>query len=192
MATISASGSDKPQIDLEVPVLSPRSSEICRQFGLDTAALRRLSAPREEAYWLSLCVNLSGERIGRSPYERMDVDVLRDAPEMIYNIPQPTFEEFVADERARTSTVDIRKRLAYVHSSQRGEQVITMLEERETKCGLMVRSEFVVGCDGARSAARQDFRIENEGENSEEMMMTIHFDADLKELIPHSPLFEQP
>ncbi|KAI5194262.1 hypothetical protein E4T38_09628 [Aureobasidium subglaciale] len=45
--------------------LSPRSLEICRQFGLDTNDIRNLGTPRSEAYW------------------------------MIHNIPQPTFEDFV-------------------------------------------------------------------------------------------------
>lgn len=62
--------------------LSPRSFEICRQFGLDTAALRRLGSPREDAFWVNFLTNLSGERIGVLPYERMDPEVLNDTPEV--------------------------------------------------------------------------------------------------------------
>ncbi|KAI5238523.1 hypothetical protein E4T42_08967 [Aureobasidium subglaciale] len=62
--------------------LSPRSLEICRQFGLDTNDIRNLGTPRSEAYWVNFITNLSGEHIGRLPYERMDVGVLKHTPEV--------------------------------------------------------------------------------------------------------------
>lgn len=62
--------------------LSPRSLEICRQFGLDTQKIRKLGTPRSEAYWVNFITNLSGEKVGRLPYERMDIDVLDDTPEV--------------------------------------------------------------------------------------------------------------
>jgi hypothetical protein len=64
--------------------LCPRSFELCRQFGLDTVALRKLGSPREDALWVNFLTNLTGERIGVLPYERMDVDVLDDTPEVSY------------------------------------------------------------------------------------------------------------
>lgn len=39
------------------------------------------------------------------PYERMDKEVLEDAPEMIHNITQPDFEQFVADSLGNPSDV---------------------------------------------------------------------------------------
>ena len=62
--------------------LSPRSLEICRQFGLDTNAMRKLGSPRGDAYWVNFLTNLSGERIGLLPYERMDKEVLDCTPEV--------------------------------------------------------------------------------------------------------------
>lgn len=62
--------------------LSPRSLEICRQFGLDTNLLRKIGTPRDEAYWVNFLVNLSRERIGTLPYERMDAAVLDCTPEV--------------------------------------------------------------------------------------------------------------
>lgn len=35
--------------------ICPRSLEICRQFGLDTNALRKLGSPRDDAYWVNFC-----------------------------------------------------------------------------------------------------------------------------------------
>ena len=62
--------------------LSPRSLEICRQFGLDVRRIRQLGSQRADAYWVNFLTNLTGERVGVLPYERMDVSVLDDTPEV--------------------------------------------------------------------------------------------------------------
>lgn len=62
--------------------ICPRSLELCRQFGLDTRALRQIGTSRDDAHWVNFLTNLSGERIGVLPYERMDPDVLNDTPEV--------------------------------------------------------------------------------------------------------------
>lgn len=62
--------------------ICPRSFELCRQFGLDTRALRQIGTSRDDAYWVNFLTNLSGERIGVLPYERMDPEVLDDTPEV--------------------------------------------------------------------------------------------------------------
>lgn len=64
--------------------LSPRSLEICRQFGLDTNQLRRLGTPRSEAYWVNFVTQLGKEPVGRLPYERMDPAVLQATPEVCF------------------------------------------------------------------------------------------------------------
>lgn len=61
--------------------LCPRSLEICRQFLLDTNKMRKLGSQRGDAYWVNFVTNLSGERIGVLPYERMDTAVLDCTPE---------------------------------------------------------------------------------------------------------------
>ncbi|EOO01155.1 putative fad binding domain-containing protein [Phaeoacremonium minimum UCRPA7] len=82
--------------------------------------MRKLGSPREDAYWVNFLTNLSGERIGVLPYERMDVDVLDDTPEMIHNIPQPVFEEFVARNLFHDSNNEIRKGVSYISSKEVG------------------------------------------------------------------------
>jgi FAD binding domain-containing protein len=62
--------------------LCPRSLEICRQFGLETNEIRKIGSPRDEAYWVNFLTDLSGERIGVLPYERMDPGVLDHTPEV--------------------------------------------------------------------------------------------------------------
>ncbi|KAK4541283.1 hypothetical protein LTR36_008199 [Oleoguttula mirabilis] len=163
--------------------LSPRSLEICRQFGLDTRALRRLGTPRDDAYWVNFITNLGGERIGVLPYERMDAEVLDDTPEMIHNIPQPDFEDFIATALAQTPSVELRKGVGFVSCQQTDAAVVTTVEERLSRRRYNVRSAYVVGCDGAKSAVREALGIVCEGEDSYETMMTIHFRADIRSVV---------
>ncbi|RFU74708.1 fad binding domain-containing [Trichoderma arundinaceum] len=168
--------------------LCPRSLEICRQFGLDTNAMRRIGSPRDDACWVNFVTNLSGERIGVLPYERMDADVLDSTPEltvqqMIHNIPQPDFEAFVAKQLEGDPNVKIRKNVAFLSCKQKGNEVFSTLEDRATKTRCVVRSRHVMGCDGASSAVRKDLGIECEGEDGFETMMTIHFKADLRPIV---------
>ncbi|RSL91330.1 hypothetical protein CEP51_000332 [Fusarium floridanum] len=122
--------------------LCPRSLEICRQYGLDTNAMRKLGAPREDANRVNFVTNLSGEHIGLLPYERMDSGVLEHTPEMLHNIPQPAFEQFVAKELEHDPNVEIRKNVAYVTSRQ---VFISTLEERSTKTQWQANLRPVVG-----------------------------------------------
>lgn len=62
--------------------INPRSLEILRQFGLGEARIRKLGTPRKDAYWVNFVTNLSGDAVGRLPYERMDTAVLDDTPEV--------------------------------------------------------------------------------------------------------------
>lgn len=163
--------------------LCPRSLEICRQFGLDTRTMRRLGSPRSDAFWVNFVTNLTGERIGRLPYERMDPAVLDATPEMIHNIPQPRFEEFIADQLRNDPNVEVRKGIGFVSCTQTDNQVISTVEERGTGRQHRISSRHVIACDGARSQVRKALNIDSEGEDGYETMMTIHFNADLRPVV---------
>lgn len=159
--------------------LSPRSLEICRQYGIDTNLLRRKGTSRGEARWVNFCTTLDNERIGRLPYERMDTAVLEDTPEMIHNIPQPAFETHLADLLSNSAYTSIHRGLAFVACHQDADGVTSILEERNTGRKREVHSRYLAGCDGAKSAVRSNLRVECDGETSVETMMTIHFKADI-------------
>ncbi|GKT59838.1 FAD binding domain-containing protein [Colletotrichum tofieldiae] len=61
--------------------LCPRTLEICRQYGLETNAIRRMGSPRRDACRVNFLMNLGVEAIGSLPYERMDVGVLEHTPQ---------------------------------------------------------------------------------------------------------------
>lgn len=105
---------------------------------------------------------------------------------MIHNIPQPAFEQFVADELAHDPNVEIRKGVSFVSAAQvrnssysnlcslyaqanslkNKDEVFTRVEERANGRQYVIRSQHVIACDGGRSAVRKMLEIECEGEDS--------------------------
>ncbi|KAJ5949705.1 FAD binding domain-containing protein [Penicillium verhagenii] len=163
--------------------LSPRSLEFCRQAGLDVNEIREIGSSRQDAYWVNFVTSLAGRRVGRLPYERMDHGVLNDTPTMIHNIPQPAFEDFISKRLSKTNLVEIRKNHSFMSLEQRDGFVVTKIEDRSSQREYSIKSQHVIGCDGARSAVRQFLGIASEGEETCETMMTIHFNADLRPVI---------
>lgn len=146
--------------------LSPRSLEICRQFGLDLEHIRSLGAQRDDAYWVNFLTTLSGDVVGRLPYERMDVGVLDYTPEMIHNISQPDFEQYVSEELSKLDNVEVRKGVSFVSLQDHGDSVTTTVEERASGRLYTLKSKFVIACDGAKSKVREFMGIQGEGEDS--------------------------
>ncbi len=62
--------------------INPRSLEILRQYGLGEKRIRSLGTPRTDGHWVNFVTSLSGEQVGRIPYERMDAAVLDHTPEV--------------------------------------------------------------------------------------------------------------
>ncbi|RAL13247.1 3-propionate hydroxylase [Aspergillus homomorphus CBS 101889] len=148
---------------------SPRSLELyCR-----------LGTCRQDAFWVNFVTHLSGEQVGRLPYERMDPEVLDDTPTMIHNVPQPDFEEYVRRKLVKNPSVEIRKNHSFVRLEDFGDYVIATIEDRAMQREYHVKCKHLVACDGAKSAVRRFLRVESEGEDSYETMMTIHINANL-------------
>ncbi|EMR63979.1 putative -dichlorophenol 6-monooxygenase protein [Eutypa lata UCREL1] len=103
--------------------------------------------------------------------------------QMIHNIPQPSFEQFVARELEKEAEVEIWKGASIVSCQQDNSTVTSVVEERATKRMWNVRSKHVIACDGARSKVREHLGIETDGENTYDTMMTIHFHADLRPVV---------
>ena len=146
--------------------LSPRSLEICRQFGLDMGRIRRLGTQRDDARWVNFQTTLSGIPLGRLPYERMDTEVLDVTPEMIHNVPQPAFEQYISEELKKQSTAQVWKGASFLSLEQKKDAVTTLLEDRGTGNTYKVESQFAIACDGARSQVREFVGIKTDHEDS--------------------------
>ncbi|KAK8846505.1 hypothetical protein IAR55_005591 [Kwoniella newhampshirensis] len=75
---------DRHLAHLEAPkahVISSRSLEVCRQYGLPASKIRSYGTSREDARWVRFVTNLSGEEVGILPFFRLEPDVLEYTPE---------------------------------------------------------------------------------------------------------------
>ncbi|KAM0747976.1 3-propionate hydroxylase [Meredithblackwellia eburnea MCA 4105] len=163
--------------------LSPRSLEICRQFGLSVSAIRSLGSPRDEARHVRFVASLSGMQVGTLPYERMDLDVLEHTPEMIHNIPQPEFEALLSKELKGNPLVEVRLGVTWVSCTQDGNVVVSTVEDSVSNTTYEIESKYVVACDGANSRVRKFLGVNMTGEDAYETLLTIHFNANLKKVV---------
>ncbi|KAJ5086585.1 Monooxygenase FAD-binding [Penicillium alfredii] len=163
--------------------INPRSLEILRQYGLGEKRVRQLGTSRADGSWVNFITSLSGDAVGRLPYERMDPAVLDDTPEMIHNIPQPVLEQELTSRIAEDPNITLHKGFSIHAVDQTDNQVLATVEERSTGRLLSIRSRYLVACDGRRSKVRELLGISSEGEDSEQTMMTIHFNANLRPVV---------
>ncbi|KAJ5407289.1 hypothetical protein N7465_008573 [Penicillium sp. CMV-2018d] len=163
--------------------INPRSLEILRQFDLGEKHVRQLGTSRDDSSSVNFLTNLCGDAIGRLPYERMDPAVLNDTPEMIHNIPQPALEQELSNFIAKDPNITLIKGFSIHAVEQTENEVVATIEERSTGQLYYTKSRHLIACDGRRSKVRELLGIESESEDSDQIMMTIHFNANLRPVV---------
>ncbi|CAI7572640.1 unnamed protein product [Penicillium discolor] len=163
--------------------INPRSLEILRQFDLGEKHVRQLGTSRDDSSSVNFLTNLCGDAIGRLPYERMDPGVLNDTPEMIHNIPQPALEQELSNFIAKDPNITLIKGFSIHAVEQTENEVIATIEERLTGQLYHTKSRHLIACDGRRSKVRELLGIKSESEDSDQTMMTIHFNANLRPVV---------
>jgi 2-polyprenyl-6-methoxyphenol hydroxylase-like FAD-dependent oxidoreductase len=91
---------------------------------------------------------------------------------MIHNIPQPQFEEFVAQQLPKT--VKILRNASFVSCEETDGLVHTTFEDRPSGELKTVSSNFVIACDGAKSKVRPYLGIECDGENACKLVLSAY------------------
>jgi 2-polyprenyl-6-methoxyphenol hydroxylase-like FAD-dependent oxidoreductase len=75
-------------------VVNPRTLEIFRGAGIDVDALRALATPRADGSEVVWMTDLTGEELGRLPYERQGDECLADTPTPLLNLSQHLLERW--------------------------------------------------------------------------------------------------
>ncbi|KAJ5385616.1 hypothetical protein N7517_003527 [Penicillium concentricum] len=163
--------------------INPRSLEILRQFELGEKRVRQLGTSRDDSSSVNFLTNLCEEAIGSLPYERMDPAVLDDTPEMIHNIPQPALEQELSNFIAKDPNITLLKGFSIHAVEQTENEVVATIEERSTGQFHQTKTRHLIACDGRRSKVRELLGIESESEDSDQTMMTIHFNANLRPVV---------
>ena len=167
--------------------LNPRSLEICRSIGLDLEAMKRRGTPAEDGGWVRFVTTLAGEEIGVMPYERQDEQVREVTPTPLINLAQPLFEDILLEELARSPLIELRRGLEWVGCEQTDDAVTSQVEDVETRERIPMAARYVIGADGAGSVVRRALGIEMVGDSASQGFITIHFSANLRDVVGDRP-----
>jgi 2-polyprenyl-6-methoxyphenol hydroxylase-like FAD-dependent oxidoreductase len=143
--------------------LNERSMEYCRWLGISEAIIN-IGFPDDHPRDTVYCTSLNGFVLGRDPMpSTRDRTPPPQTPEMLRKCPQHLFDPLLAEAVARTGKVDVRYRTSFHSLVQDSDGVTARLESSTGDPDLTIRSQYLIGCDGAGSSVRQAVGIPFEG-----------------------------
>ncbi|KAL2826237.1 FAD binding domain-containing protein [Aspergillus cavernicola] len=171
--------------------INPRSLEIFRQIGLDTAHLRRQGVSPEDGDTVRFVVSISGRELGTLPYERQGEGAMEITPEPLFNIPQPELEDFLLAAVVENTMISYYRGMQWesCHEPEgNGLSLASKVTERATGHSKVIESAYILDCGGANSRARQQLEIPflplPEYIQNEVHHVSIHMRADLTKFRP--------
>ena len=176
-----------PQTSPAAHVVNARTYEIFRQAGLDMDRIFAAGATKADAGHVNFVTRLGGDLIGRLPFERQGETCLDVTPTPLRNLSQHRLEPILADELCASSGAELRYRHQWEHAEEIDDGVVSRIVDLDTGESIVVRSRYVIGCDGAGSRVRALLDIEMVGPPLIQCYLMIHFAADLREFTAHRP-----
>jgi 2,4-dichlorophenol 6-monooxygenase len=170
-------------------ITNQRTMEALRDVGVEDTLLA-LGTPWEKMGNTTFCTSLAGEELGRIPSWGTDTarhaDYELQSPCTMLDAPQ-TITEPVLVQAAQERGARLRFDTEYLSHVQDDEGVTTSVRDRLTGREFTIRSQYLVGADGARSKVAADLDLPFEGPGAVAGAMSIVFEADLSHLVAHRP-----
>jgi 2-polyprenyl-6-methoxyphenol hydroxylase-like FAD-dependent oxidoreductase len=167
--------------------LNARSLEICDALGLPMDKIHEAATPSHEGACVRFVTNLTGREIGCLPYERQDDEVRAFTPWPLINIQQPLFEEILEAALAGAAHVRLQRELEWLDCEVLADSVVSTLRDHASGDEITIRSRYLIGADGAASRVRDAAGLKLVGPDALAHNITIHFEADLRELVKDRP-----
>ena len=170
-------------------ITNQRTMEFLRDMGCEEEAMS-VAVPQKYMGTNIFCTAISGEELGRvhawgtHPKRKADYDMA--SPCQIVDIPQTYMEPILLSNAAKRGA-DTLLNTEYISHTQDDTGVTTILKDRLSGEEFSVRSEYLIGADGARSKVAEDIGLPMEGQMAHAGSMNILFDADLSKLVEHRP-----
>ncbi|MEM9519665.1 MAG: FAD-dependent monooxygenase [Actinomycetota bacterium] len=168
-------------------VVNARTFEICRQAGIDMARIADACQNPTDAGHVNFLTSLTGDLIGRMPFERQGDENLALTPTPLRNLSQHRFEPLLADELRARDGAELRYAHRWDASVEDDDGVTSTITNLEDGTVLSVRSAFVIGSDGAGSRVRKQLDIEMVGPPLIQCTLAINFAADLRDVVADRP-----
>jgi 2-polyprenyl-6-methoxyphenol hydroxylase-like FAD-dependent oxidoreductase len=160
---------------------NPRTMEIFRQIGMDTAGLRK--DVRREALRVHFCSSMTGPQYGQ-------IEINEDSeycPEPFLNISQPRVEDYLRDLVTENKSITLVKGYEWRSCLENDDgTIVSDILVREFGEQRKITSKYLIGCDGSHSKTRAGLGIPFETlDNRPEApiyCVSAHFVADLSHL----------
>jgi 2-polyprenyl-6-methoxyphenol hydroxylase-like FAD-dependent oxidoreductase len=150
----------QPKMDL----VGIRTMEFCRRWGIVgdvEASLYDRDYPQDNVYLTSLI----GYEIGRQPMPSMRADTPPpESPQKRERCPQNMFDPILRKFAESQPGTRIMFKHKFVSFEQDHDGVTAKVVELDTNRELTIRARYLVGCDGGRSAVREQLGIPMRGQ----------------------------
>lgn len=170
-------------------ITNQRTMETMRDMGIEDVLMRE-ATPWEYMGNTTFCTSLSGEELGRIPSWGTDTvrhaDYELQSPTTMLDAPQ-TITEPIIVKAAQERGARVRFDTEYLSHVQDDSGVTTTVRDRLTGREYTIRSQYLIGADGARSKVAADLDLPFEGPGAVAGAMSIVFEADLSHLVAHRP-----
>jgi 2,4-dichlorophenol 6-monooxygenase len=170
-------------------ITNQRAMEFFRDMGVEDQ-VKADATPHELIGDTVFCTSIAGEELGRiltwgtSPARH--ADYVSASPTLNCDIPQNYLEPILVRNATARGT-QTRFSSEYVSHTQDADGVTTRVLDRVTGVEYSVRSKYLIGADGARSAVAADIDLPYEGAMDIAGSMNITFKADIEEYVGHRP-----
>ena len=150
---------NQPKMDL----VGIRTMEFCRRWGLVgdvEASPYNRDYPQDNIYLTSL----NGWEMGRQPMPSMrDNPYPPESPQRRERCPQNMFDPVLQKFAKSQSNVELRYGHRFVSSLETADGVTALIENLATGEQITVQAKYLAGCDGGRSAVREQLGIGMQG-----------------------------
>ncbi|MGZ3411211.1 MAG: FAD-dependent monooxygenase [Xanthobacteraceae bacterium] len=153
--------------------VSVRTMEFCRQLGI-ADKVRNWGFPLDYPLDNAFVTNMRGYEIGRisgPPYGQVDSEF---SPERSRPCPQTWFDPMLQECARSFPHIALRHRIELIDFEQDGSGVTATLRDRSSGVEEIVRTRFLIGCDGFASTVREKLGIEVRGEPHIDWSMNIY------------------
>lgn len=170
-------------------ITNQRAMEFFRDMGIQ-AEVEAVSTPHNFIGDTVFCTSIAGEELGRiltwGTHPAREGEYVLASPTLNCDVPQNYLEPILVRNATLRGTTS-RFSSEYLSHEQDADGVTTRVMDRVTKREYTIRSQYLIGADGARSAVAADIGLPMEGRMDIAGSMNITFTADIAELVGHRP-----
>jgi 2,4-dichlorophenol 6-monooxygenase len=170
-------------------IINQRTIEIFRHLGISDR-FHAVATPQHLMASNLWVTTLAGLEVARSETWGTSAERAADyrmaSPEPMANCPQTVLEPMLL-AAARDTGADIRFGWEFISLAPDQGGVTSLIQERDGQATLTVRSQYVIGADGARSRVLGQAGLTAEGPDDLARAANIWFRADLSRYLAHRP-----